>query len=120
MKHSYGTFKYKAENQRGGKRHFPSEFNSRVYQVVRRIPKGKVMTYKDVARKIGNIRAVRAVGNALRVNPYAPVVPCHRVIRSDRRIGGFAGGTKKKSLLLRKEGVSIVRNKVDLERFGYR
>lgn len=63
------------------------------------------MTYAQVAAAIGNPRAVRAVGNALNKNPYAPEVPCHRVIRSDGTIGGFASGSSKKEELLRSEGV---------------
>jgi O-6-methylguanine DNA methyltransferase len=72
--------------------------------VVARIPKGKTMTYAQVAAAIGNPKAVRAVGNALNKNPFAPDVPCHRVIRSDGSIGGFASGTAKKVALLRREG----------------
>lgn len=68
------------------------------------IPKGKTMTYAQVAAAIGNPKAVRAVGNALNKNPFAPQVPCHRVIRSDGSIGGFASGSKKKRALLRSEG----------------
>jgi len=87
--------------------------------MVRKIPKGKTMTYAEVARAVGSPRASRAVGNALNKNPrpifapqnlggraFAPV-PCHRVIRSNGSIGGFAFGVKKKVELLKKEGVSI-------------
>ena len=79
-------------------------FQDAVYRVVRRIPRGNTMTYAQVARAIGKPRAVRAVGNALNVNPFAPKVPCHRVIRSDGSIGGFASGTAAKRKLLRAEG----------------
>lgn len=82
----------------------PTAFQNAVYRVVRRIPRGKTMTYAQVARAIGRPKAVRAVGNALNVNPYAPHVPCHRVIRSDGSIGGFASGTAAKKKLLRAEG----------------
>jgi AraC family transcriptional regulator of adaptative response/methylated-DNA-[protein]-cysteine methyltransferase len=81
-----------------------TNFQEAVYLVVKRIPRGKTMTYAQVAAAIGNPKAVRAVGNALNRNPYAPVVPCHRVIRSDGSIGGFATGTEKKKALLRREG----------------
>lgn len=80
-------------------------FQKAVYRVVSRIPKGTTMTYAQVAAAIGNPKAMRAVGNALNKNPFAPEVPCHRVIRSDGTIGGFAFGVKKKKALLRKEGV---------------
>lgn len=80
-------------------------FEGKVYEVVRRIPRGKVLTYKEVARLAGRPKAFRAVGSALNKNPFAPAVPCHRVIRSDgRSIGGYAQGTKAKAKILRKEG----------------
>lgn len=80
------------------------EFQKEVYEVVKKIPKGQVLNYKDVARLTGRPRAYRAVGNALNKNPFAPAVPCHRVIRSDGRIGGYAQGTEVKTKILRKEG----------------
>lgn len=80
-------------------------FADRVYDVVRKIPKGKTMTYGQVARAIGQPGAARAVGNALNKNPHESTdVPCHRVIRSDGSVGGFAFGTKKKTAMLKKEG----------------
>ena len=79
-------------------------FQKAVYRAVARIPTGKTMTYAQVARAIGRPRAVRAVGTALNRNPFAPQVPCHRVVRSDGTIGGFASGAHKKRVLLRKEG----------------
>jgi len=79
-------------------------FQKLVYDFVRTIPKGKMMTYKQVAAKIGKPKAYRAVGNALNKNPFAPEVPCHRVVKSDGSIGGFASGPSKKLQLLRREG----------------
>lgn len=61
------------------------------------------MTYKEVAHAIGKPKAYRAVGNALNRNPFAPEVPCHRVIKSDGSIGGFASGSNKKLKLLKSE-----------------
>ncbi len=86
-----------------------TSFQSRVYDATRKIPRGRVSTYADVAVTIG-CRCPRAVGQALRCNPFAPEVPCHRVIRSDLTIGGFAGQTdgakiRKKLRLLKQEGV---------------
>lgn len=78
-------------------------FKQRVYAVVRRIPRRKVLTYKDVSRLAGRPRAYRAVGNILNKN-RDPKVPCHRVIRSDGSVGGFNRGTKKKRAILRHEG----------------
>jgi len=79
-------------------------FQQKVYDIVGGIPKGKTMTYAQVAVAIGQPKAARAVGNALNKNPFAPVVPCHRVIRSDGSIGGFASGSSKKIKLLKSEG----------------
>ena len=86
-------------------------FSNKVYSLTRKIPKGKVSTYKIIAEKLGT-KAYRAVGQALRCNPYAPKVPCHRVVNSDGSIGGFRGATygrqiAKKIAMLKKEGVIV-------------
>jgi len=87
-------------------------FQKAVYEVTRKIPKGKVATYGQIASLIGKPRAARAVGNALNRNPFAPKVPCHRVVNSNGTIGGFAFGTGKKVALLRKEGLRIKDDKI--------
>lgn len=80
-------------------------FQDRVYEVVCKIPKGQVLTYKQVAEKAGNPKASRVVGNILSKN-YNERIPCHRVIRSDGKVGGYnRGGSKKKLEILRGEGV---------------
>lgn len=79
-----------------------TSFAQTVYAVVRGIPKGKTLTYKEVATRAGRPRAYRAVGNILNKN-RDPKVPCHRVIRSDGKVGGYAWGTKKKAARLRVE-----------------
>jgi len=94
-------------------------FNERCYALLRKVPKGKVTTYKNIARAL-NYKAYRAVGNAMNKNPYAPRVPCHRVVKSDGFIGGFASGPKKKTLMLKKEGVEVVNGKVDLKKYLYK
>jgi methylated-DNA-[protein]-cysteine S-methyltransferase len=76
-----------------------------VYEVLTRIPKGKVSTYGDIARAIGSQGASRAVGKILNMNPNPVVVPCHRVVLSDGRIGGYAFGTNRKKQLLVSEGL---------------
>ncbi|GAI35431.1 unnamed protein product [marine sediment metagenome] len=81
-------------------------FQRKVYEVVRKIPKGKVLNYKDVAWKAGRPRAWRAVGNILNKNRN-PKIPCHRIIKSDGKVGGYSRGTKKKIALLKKEKVII-------------
>lgn len=95
-----------------------SRFHHRVLAAASRIPRGKVATYKDIARAIGRPRAYRAVGNALNKNPHAPKVPCHRVVGAGGRLGGYAGGLKKKIALLRMEGVAVKRNRIDLKKYG--
>lgn len=95
-------------------------FRARVYAVCRKIPRGRVATYQELARAIGRPSAGRAVGNALHRNPFAPAVPCHRVIRSDGRLGGFTRGTRAKARLLRSEGIIITSGRLDLGKFGFR
>lgn len=80
-----------------------TEFREKVYNVVRKIPKGKVMTYKEVAESVGSPNASRAVGNALNKNRFKDV-PCHRVIKSDGGVGGYAWGSDRKHKILKKEG----------------
>ncbi len=87
-------------------------FQKAVYKATKNIPKGKVATYGLIARFIGKPKATRAVGNALNRNPFAPGVPCHRVVNSDGNVGGFAFGTGKKVALLRKEGLRIKDDKI--------
>ena len=86
-------------------------FSDRVYRLTKKIPEGRVSTYKMMAEKLG-CRAYQAVGNALNKNPYSPEVPCHRVVNSDGGIGGFANGYKNKLKMLGKEGVKIKDGKI--------
>lgn len=95
-------------------------FDRRCYTLLRKIPKGSVTTYKLLAEALGT-RAWRAVGNALARNPDPVATPCHRVVRSDGSVGGYAGGIARKIALLEAEGVTIREGKVvDLERHLYR
>ena len=82
----------------------PTPFEAAVYRVVRRIPKGQTRSYRWVAEQLGDPGLARAVGNALNRNPFAPTVPCHRVIKSDGSVGGFARGTRSKRRRLQLEG----------------
>ncbi len=90
---------------------FSSEFQKKVYEVVKKISRGEVLSYREVAYKSGSPRAARAVGSALNGN-FNKNVPCHRVIKSDGSVGGFRSGTKKKIEILKKEGVKIRNGKV--------
>ena len=82
-----------------------TKFQLKVWTYLRKIPRGSVKTYSQVAKGIGKPLAVRAVANAIGKNPYAPKIPCHRVIRSDGKIGGYSGpgGKSQKKKLLQKE-----------------
>lgn len=81
-------------------------FRERVFKVVKKIPKGKALTYKQVTNLAGHPKSWRAVGNILNKNKD-PKIPCHRVIKSNGRIGGYRYGTKRKITLLKKEGIII-------------
>lgn len=96
-------------------------FSEEIYTILRQVPAGKVITYKQLASMLGS-KAYRAVGSAMKNNPYAPEVPCHRVVRSDGRIGGFMGKmtgeeVAKKVVLLRNEGVEVIGGRIDLNKY---
>ena len=86
-----------------------TDFQKKVWRALCDIKKGKTITYKELARKIGRPKAIRAVANAVGVNPMAPMIPCHRVIRTNGSLGGYSGkgGLKTKIKLLKGEGVKI-------------
>ena len=86
-----------------------TKFQVKVWKYLKTIPKGEVRTYLQVAKAINKPKAVRAVANAVGKNPYAPRIPCHRVIRKDGSLGGYSGvgGIKTKKNLLKSEGISF-------------
>ena len=84
----------------------PSSFKMKIFEIVRKIPKGKILTYKQVAKLSGSPCAYRAVGNILNKN-YDPKIPCHRVIRSDGKPGGYNRGMTQKKKILEKEGFVV-------------
>jgi methylated-DNA-[protein]-cysteine S-methyltransferase len=97
-----------------------TEFQKKVYALTKKVPRGKVTTYSAIAKKLKS--SPRAVGQALRVNPFAPVVPCHRVVKSNGSIGGFDGETcgkkiEEKIRMLKKEGVEVKQHKIDKKFF---
>lgn len=95
-------------------------FAERCYALLRKVPEGRVTTYQELAHALGT-RAYRAVGQAMNKNPYAPQVPCHRVICADGTIGGFAGGVQKKRKMLSDEGIEFEKGKIrDLDTVMYR
>lgn len=97
-------------------------FTDKVYKIVANIPKGKVMTYGQVAKAAGSPHAARAVGMAMRNNPNAPIVPCHRVVASDGRLTGYSAGegVKTKKEMLIHEGVQFIGDRVNLKESQYR
>ncbi|MGC8961438.1 MAG: methylated-DNA--[protein]-cysteine S-methyltransferase, partial [Candidatus Bathyarchaeia archaeon] len=98
-----------------------SGFSRRVLERASKIPRGYVSTYRDVASSIGCVKGWRAVGTALRNNPFPLLIPCHRVVRSDLTVGGYMGsyneGTALKRRLLEKEGVKFRGERVSPESF---
>ncbi|MBW2967300.1 MGMT family protein [Candidatus Woesearchaeota archaeon] len=103
-------------------------FNSQVWELCKQVPRGKVTTYGEIARALG-CKAYQAVGNAMNKNPYGAgmyglddnrMVPCHRVVNSDGKLGGFARGADAKKELLQREGVAVVDGRVDLKRHLHR
>ena len=97
-------------------------FNEHCYSVLKKVPRGKVITYREIAKALGgkSTKAYRAVGNAMNRNPHAPKVPCHRVVRADGYVGGFASGTEKKIRMLKQEGIEITNGKINLKKYLYK
>jgi len=97
-------------------------FNEKCYEILRKVPKGKVTTYKILAEKLGT-KAYRQVGRAMNKNPHSFFnngdVPCHRVIGSNGKLVGFAHGLRKKSQMLKSEGIEIKKGKVDLKKYSF-
>ncbi|CAN5340495.1 hypothetical protein BH10PAT1_BH10PAT1_4750 [soil metagenome] len=95
-----------------------STFYTKVYKIVTTIPLGYVATYGQIAKLAGSPHAARAVGLCMKVNPNAPITPCHRVVASDGKLTGYSGvgGVKGKKEMLLKEGVIFVGDKVNLKK----
>jgi methylated-DNA-[protein]-cysteine S-methyltransferase len=93
-----------------------SQLADQAYQLLRQVPKGKITTYKCLAEAL-NTKAYQAIGQIMRRNPYAPQVPCHRVVRNNGNLGGFNGSTRGKNItnkikLLKKEGIEVENGKI--------
>ena len=89
-----------------------TSFQSQCYEALKKVPRGKVITYGGLAEMIGRPKAHRAVGSAMNKNPFAPKVPCHRVVKSNGDLGGFSIDTKVKIKRLQEEGVMVSNNKI--------
>ena len=87
-------------------------FQSQCYEALKKIPPGKVISYSGLARMIGRPSAHRAVGSAMNKNPFSPKVPCHRVVKSNGDLGGFADDINLKIKRLQEEGVEVANNKI--------
>ncbi len=85
-----------------------TEFQKSVWRALRKIRRGQTQSYGEIARAIGNPKAVRAVGGACGANPIPVLVPCHRVLEANGKIGGFSGGLNRKCDLLAREGVKYI------------
>ncbi len=95
-----------------------TDFQKKVLELTKKIPKGKVATYKLIAQVLGNVNLSRAVGNALNKNPFPIIIPCHRVIKSNGFVGGFARGIEEKVKLLKEENIRVNRNYfIDLKKY---
>lgn len=91
-----------------------TKFQKLVWKEISKIPKGKVITYQDLAFKINRPMSVRAVASACGKNPFAPEIPCHRVVRKDGGLGGYSakGGINKKKKMLENEGHKFIKDKI--------
>ena len=84
-----------------------TEFRAAVLRALAKVPYGETTSYAQLARAVGNPKAVRAVGSACATNPLPLFIPCHRVLRSDGQLGGYRGGVEAKRFLLRMEGIDV-------------
>ena len=93
-----------------------TKFQKTVWNYITNIPEGKVLTYQELAIKIGHPKSFRAVASACGKNPYIPEIPCHRVVRKDGGLGGYSaeGGIKRKKYMLEKEGHKFIKDKIIL------
>ncbi len=93
-------------------KNYTNSFNQKVWFYTKQIPKGKISTYKEIAKACGSEKKARAVGNALNKSPGMPEVPCHRVVKTSGKTGGFAFGTKKKQKMLKEEGLNFEKGRI--------
>ena len=105
------------------KRNFPlsfenvSSFNRKALEVTMKVPRGKVTSYGEIAKKLGNTKAARAVGRAEAKNPFPLLIPCHRVIKSTLDLGEYGGGKEVKRMLLEREGIVFIGDRVSKKNF---
>ena len=96
--------------------------STKVYKKLLQVPEGKVTTYSDLAKAVGLKNGQRVIGTIMKKNPFPVIVPCHRVVKSDGKVGGYAYGEKIKSRMLANEGIKIKDGKIidfDKEKFYF-
>jgi len=93
------------------------KFSEKVLELTGKIPSCKVTTYSEIARALGNPKTSRAVGNALNKNQHPEIIPCYRVVRNDGSVGGFALGPMEKIRRLKRDGIVIKKDKIELEKY---
>lgn len=93
-------------------------FNEKIYEKLRLVPFGKVITYKELSRSV-NSKAYRAVGNLMKKNKFPDEIPCFKVVRSNGEIGEYSLGVKEKIKRLKKENIEVENNKINLKKYGY-
>ena len=97
------------------------KLEEKIYKKLLQVPKGKVTTYRELAKAVGLKNGQRAIGRIMNKNPYPVIIPCHRVIKSDGKVGGYAWGEKVKAKMLSNEGIKIKNGKIsDTEKTIYR
>ena len=88
------------------------KLEQRVYKKLLDVPKGKITTYSELAKAVGIKNGQRVIGNIMNKNPYPGIIPCHRVVKSDKSVGGYAYGKNVKTHMLTKEGIKIQKGKI--------
>ena len=95
--------------------------DKKIYKKLCEVPKGKITTYGELAKAVGMKNGQRAVGKIMNKNPYPSIIPCHRVVKSDGKLGGYAYGENVKTTMLAKEGIKISKGKIsDFEKIIHR
>ena len=88
------------------------KIEKKIYQKLLKVPSGYVTTYRDLAKALNLKNGQRVVGQIMKINPFPVIIPCHRVVKSDGTVGGYAYGTERKKNMLSKEGLKINNNKI--------
>ena len=97
------------------------KIDKKIYKKLLQVPSGKITTYGELSRAIGLVNGQRVIGQIMKKNPFPVIIPCHRVVRSDGKIGGYGFGMDVKKSMLVKEGIRLKKNKIEnFENFFFR